>query len=655
MSNILKKLHINILNALNLSFLVIAIFLALKGNASTYYVSNAGNDSNTGTSPEYPWQTLEKVNGIVPKPGDSILFNRGDEWIGTITVNMWGLEDKPIVYGAYGEGDKPKIYGSEKITGWTKYSGNIYKASFNKKINQLFIDDERMRVARWPNKGYVFISSLVDAITLTTDDLDGQINYSGAKWFGRTNYFTTSLLEVESSDKKKIKLKSAPRFPLKQGLGFFLIDKLEFLDQAGEWYYDEKTNSVYFWTPKGDSPENYSIRGSVHDDGLYISGKDYVIIQDIHFLQQSVRGVHLRNSNYIEIDGNDFSYQDGFGIYCRTEATDYTITGNTIVGVNHYGMYLRISNSLISDNSLSRIALFENIGASGTGEDNFGGGIYLAGEKGNNMVRYNRLTDIGFSGILFARPENIIEYNFIKNVCLLKSDMGGIYTSWYKKLAPTGPEGSIIRNNIILNVVGEKNGFTSKRNMGEGIYIDEGAVGVLIENNTIAHCTNSGIKLHKTENIIVRNNTIYDARQSIHVLKSEGKEANKIIFNKMIAAFDYDDYLKRQVLINESSGNVLYDSNEYIHLYADKEIFFNGSSYYSFNKWKSSKPNEANSRAIALPLLHGEKEFLFYNDTRQEKIINLKGNFRDVNGTKIFGNIKLQPFTSLILIENSFK
>src|SRR5690606_9796268 len=104
-------------------------------------------------------------------------------------------------------------------------------------------------------------------------------------------------------------------------------------------------------------------------------------------------------------------------------------------------------------------------------------------------------------GILFARHNNIIENNFISNVCLLKSDMGGIYTSWYNRKTPTGPEGSIIRNNIVMNVVGEKNGYTSKRNMGEGIYIDEGAKGVLVENNTIINCSNSGIKLHKTEDI----------------------------------------------------------------------------------------------------------------------------------------------------------
>ncbi len=629
----------------------IPLLFSLNSFATNYYVSSEGDDSRSGTSAVDAWKSLKRLNNLVPKPGDSIFFRRGDEWNGTVTVNMFGKEGSPVVYGAYGEGERPKIYGSEIIPGWKKHSGNIYKARFDQKINQLFLEGKKMTAARYPNSGYLFITSSSNPTSLTAEELPDAIDYSGAKWFGRTNYFTTSLLEVKSSHNKVLVINEAPRFPLKKGLGFFLMNKLEFLDQPGEWFYDEESKMVYLWTPGGDSPENYIIRGSVYNDGLYVSGKNYITIRDIHFLHQAEKGIHLKNSNYLVIDNNAFSYSDGYGIYSLTEATDLVITNNHVTGVNHYGMYLRISNSLISNNKLSEIALLENIGITGTGEDNFGGGIYVAGEKGKNKITYNRLEKIGSTGILFARPENKIECNFIKDVGLLKSDMGGIYTSWYKKSASQGPEGSTIRNNIILNVVGEKYGYTSTRNMGEGIYIDESATGVIIENNTIAHCSNSGIKLHKTENITVNNNTIFDTRQSIHVLKSEGTEENQITNNILIAVSDNDDYLKRQVLINESEGNAFYDYNEYIHLYENKEIFFNGSDYYTFNKWQSSNRNEINSRALTTLLLPGEKELLLYNDSPQEKTINLKGkDLKDIRGEKITGDIRLQPYTSVILI-----
>src|SRR5690554_4778639 len=101
--------------------------LTLYGFSTVYYVSSSsGSDSNSGTSESSAWRSLDKVNGFTQKPGDQILFKRGDSWNGTITVNASGTSGSPIVYGAYGTGEKPKIYGSEVITGWTRHEGNIW-------------------------------------------------------------------------------------------------------------------------------------------------------------------------------------------------------------------------------------------------------------------------------------------------------------------------------------------------------------------------------------------------------------------------------------------------------------------------------------------------------------------------------------------------
>ena len=45
---------------------------------------------------------------------------------------------------------------------------------------------------------------------------------------------------------------------------YFLEDKLEFLDQAGEWFYDKNTKAVYVKTLDGKSPEG-RIRGKVKE------------------------------------------------------------------------------------------------------------------------------------------------------------------------------------------------------------------------------------------------------------------------------------------------------------------------------------------------------------------------------------------------------
>ena len=95
----------------SLLFIIFLLFSSIVGNATIYYVSAYGNDSNTGTSTGQPWKSLAKVNNFSPKPGDQILFNRGDELTGTITVSASGSSGNPVTYGAYGTGSKPKIYG----------------------------------------------------------------------------------------------------------------------------------------------------------------------------------------------------------------------------------------------------------------------------------------------------------------------------------------------------------------------------------------------------------------------------------------------------------------------------------------------------------------------------------------------------------------
>ncbi len=93
-----------------------------------YYVSEAGNDSADGKTPETAWKTLSKVSGAGLKEGDGVFFKRGDTFRGQLTTQ------KGVTYSAYGEGAKPNIYGSEKnyanIGYWQKTDReNIYVSS----------------------------------------------------------------------------------------------------------------------------------------------------------------------------------------------------------------------------------------------------------------------------------------------------------------------------------------------------------------------------------------------------------------------------------------------------------------------------------------------------------------------------------------------
>ncbi|MBQ7820659.1 MAG: S-layer homology domain-containing protein [Clostridia bacterium] len=125
------------------------------------YVSNDGDDTNDGLTPETAVKTIDKVMKMqtikTVKAGDVVLFKRGDEWHEKLTTTAG------VTYSAYGEGDKPRILGSIEADDASQWiateKANIYK--FNGVIpkekdvgNMVFNDGEAygMRVLKEKNK-----------------------------------------------------------------------------------------------------------------------------------------------------------------------------------------------------------------------------------------------------------------------------------------------------------------------------------------------------------------------------------------------------------------------------------------------------------------------------------------------------------------------
>ena len=122
--------------------------------ATNYYLSNAGNDANTGITISSPWASIDKLNTVVFQPGDSILFSSGNVFSGQLTINANGSELQPLVIATYGGSDPAIISGAKPVSGWTIYSGNIYKATFAVTPSQFFINQQPLLLARFPNSGY---------------------------------------------------------------------------------------------------------------------------------------------------------------------------------------------------------------------------------------------------------------------------------------------------------------------------------------------------------------------------------------------------------------------------------------------------------------------------------------------------------------------
>lgn len=70
-----------------LKCLIILVLLLVLNNAvqgTNYYVSPSGNDGNPGTSPAQAWKTITKVNSVSFSAGDSIFFEAGQTFSGSL-------------------------------------------------------------------------------------------------------------------------------------------------------------------------------------------------------------------------------------------------------------------------------------------------------------------------------------------------------------------------------------------------------------------------------------------------------------------------------------------------------------------------------------------------------------------------------------------
>jgi hypothetical protein len=119
--------------------------------STTWYVATTGSNTNPGTITR-PFQTIQHAANVA-QPGDTVdIF--GGTYREQVTPPRGGSAGKPITYTAY-QGQNVTIDGANPITGWTKYSGDIYQAPMSWTLgtnnDQVFVDGKAMTLARWPN------------------------------------------------------------------------------------------------------------------------------------------------------------------------------------------------------------------------------------------------------------------------------------------------------------------------------------------------------------------------------------------------------------------------------------------------------------------------------------------------------------------------
>ena len=635
---------------------------------TTYYVSAAGSDANTGKSTSTPWKSIAKLNTVSFTSGDAILFRCGDEFQGQISLGQSG-----VTLGSYGSGNKPIISGAQHLTGWTR-TGSYYVTTASGTVKNLFANSVQMILARYPNSGFVSIGS-GSSTTLTASAINQASGYwAGANFRGRTREWVFENSVVTSSSGTSITLASAPTYGLNAGWGFYLDNVLAALDAPGEWYCDPSTHAVYFYAPGGVDPSTLDVEGSLLDYGVTTS-QNNITVQGLEFRCQMQAALRFGGSaSNIRILSNDIFGGYMHGILFDGSSTNCTIDGNTIRNVNGRGIHFESpANCVVSNNTISDIGLIEGYGISAC--DGMIGICMYYGT--NNIISGNIIDSVGYVGITMELGSyNVVESNVITNVMLRLADGGAVYA--YEGFGHT------IRNNIVQNSVGGTGGLPSGSYLdAHGIYLDgpDNNHNTVIEGNTIMRAGSAGIYIqYGSYGHTIRNNTLYDC----------GSLPGGYFFDIQVdGSMNYGQHVIRKnilypgtatqtlIRVQENSGSVFHslgsiDSNYYCNPYGNSTPFYiliGSYNKYSFAQWQAVTGQEVHSQTGSRSLSGQDagstgstkpsssqtnQAQIFVNSTPLSKAVNLGSqSFRDLDGNPVAGTLILTPYSSKILVKDT--
>ncbi|MHA4809785.1 right-handed parallel beta-helix repeat-containing protein [Flavitalea flava] len=650
--------------------LLYLIFLlgAVSGRANSYYFSSRdGDDSRTVAQAQQaatPWKTLSKLNACFSNllPGDSVLFKRGDVFKGTLRITQSGTAGNPIVLAAFGNGPLPVISGFSGLTNWTSVGKGIWRApcgDCGMSVNMLTIDGNAIPMGRSPNAGesnggFATIQSHVKKQSISDDNLGNGPDWTGAEIVMRKNRFIIDKSKIVSQSGNTINYKSGNYYEPTDKFGYFIQNDIRTLDQKGEWYYDPnaRTMSLYYGS---EDPSGAEIRASSVDTLVVIKNKHYLVFDGLFFLGSNLDVFNLTNADNISITHCRISFA-GLNAIKGLQTDRITIGNVEIRNSNNNAIDIRGTGSLVGDNKISRTGTIPGMG---TGEQSYLG-IHVAGT--GNTVQYNQVDTTGYVPIFFLGSSNTILNNVVRAFAFVKDDGGGIYT-WSGDI-----DSGIQRNtgtivgNIVLDGITAPGGTDGKQpGIANGIYLDENSGMLAVTGNTVSRCT-GGIFLQDAHEVIVKENTLYDNGFQLalrHPLVKGTLRNNRIIQNTLVARTGEQTVL---ILSSAVSGEVSsyaeFEDNNYAQLSSGGGGNFfrvvtrpaggnQTQSRGSLDQWKSGFGKDKNSR-VSTPV--GPALFEFNKD-KTVRTLNLNGTYADLSGKTYKGEIKLAPFSSVLLFK----
>jgi hypothetical protein len=607
-----------------------------------FYVAPDGNDSWSGRLPapsddrtDGPFASLERARDAIReiKRGGKleqtvVVYLRGGVHFLSrplsLTPEDSGAEDCPIVYSSY-PGEEAIISGGRRVEGWREvtiegkelWAAEIPDVRDGKWFfRQIWVNGERRRRARHPNRGYLSVAEVPDAspqtpwnegqtrIRFHEGDLKAWKTIGNAELILMTRWVESRLPIADVDEAERIvTFGKKSVFRPDPGDLYYVENALELLDEPGEWYLDPKSGTLYYMPLPDERMDEVEVIAPVLAQLIRMEGEP----EKGRFVENLIfRKLTFAHTEWpIPGDRSGFS-QAAVGVsgaIWGEGVRNCSFEGCTLKHLGTYGIELargckwnRIERCRVSDLGAGGIKIGETTMRDDESEqthDNMvsnchihdGGlifhsaiGIWI-GQSYNNWISHNHIHDFYYSGFSvgwtwgygrsLARG-NIIEYNHVHHIGVrsngdgpILSDMGGIYTLGIQP-------GTVIRHNIFHDIAGFRYG-------GWGIYFDEGSTHIVAENNLVYRTTHGGFHQHYGRENVVRNNILALARDH-QIQRSRPEEHQSFTFERNIV------YWRSGALVagNLSNLHFTFNRNLYWHEGGDEIQIGN----MSWDEWR---------------------------------------------------------------------
>ena len=417
------------------------MILAAPAWATIYYVSRSdGGDNFNGTEQTHttgstgPWKTIAKVNAGSFRPGDFILFKRGDTWREQLTVPGSGGAGNPITFGAYGSGARPIISGATLLTSvalkWT-----LAATGTNEYYAELAAGGDpglALPNALWVD-GHCAVAGTVGALS------NHQWAWGPASAGGS---FNTVYFRDDSGDPDTtgVTIESGARDRALDvnGRSYVTVDSLDLVQNNSTWTgVLAVRDSTHIIVAKSAVHEGYY--ANIH---VYTTGRDTTEI--------------LLENN--DISNSHYSSQLVFDGAVGNNVQHNRFSGSTGPNADFIWLTGRSNNNVIQNNAL--VGPVRN-------------GIYIKAGSSSNVVRYNTMFAMGSTsaavqirGDSAACNDNKVYYNVILYAGLAIQTDGDF---------GSGNDGTVIENNTIYSSGDGEN----------GIHVNHTNTNVTIRNNIV--------------------------------------------------------------------------------------------------------------------------------------------------------------------------